>query len=157
MLVKTKYFGEIDLGEDKIITFEKGLMGFENFTKYTILFDNEGENKGNIMWFQSVEEPAFALPVISPVHVKENYDPEVNDEWLKSLGELNDENTCVLLTMTVTEDVKNTTANLKAPLVINADTRKGCQVIAENSDYVVKYNVYDAIQKKKQEKGEVEC
>ena len=56
--------------------------------------------------------------------------------------------------MTVTEDVKNTTANLKAPLVINADTRKGCQVIAENSDYIVKYNVYDAIQKKKQEKGE---
>ena len=154
MLVKTKYFGEIDLGEDKIITFEKGLMGFENFTRYTILFDNDGENKGNIMWFQSVEEPGFALPVISPVHVMEDYDPEVNDDWLTSLGELNDENTCVLLTMTVTEDVKNTTANLKAPLVINADTRKGCQVIAENSDYVVKYNVYDAIQKKKQEKGE---
>ena len=38
MLVKTKYFGEIDLGEDKIITFEKGLMGFENFTKYTIFW-----------------------------------------------------------------------------------------------------------------------
>ena len=45
MLVQTKYFGEIDLTEDKIITLEQGIMGFENFKKYTILFDNE-EDKG---------------------------------------------------------------------------------------------------------------
>ena len=30
MLVKTKYFGEIDLTDDKIITMERGLMGFED-------------------------------------------------------------------------------------------------------------------------------
>ena len=30
MLVKTKHFGEIDLEESKILTFEKGIMGFEN-------------------------------------------------------------------------------------------------------------------------------
>ena len=153
MRVQTKYFGELDLGEDKIITFEKGLMGFENFTKYTILFDTEEESKGNIMWFQSVEEPALALPVISPIHVMEEYDPQVNDDWLKGLGELTEDNICVLLTMTVTSEVKDTTANLKAPLVINSDTRKGCQVIAENPDYVVKYNVYDAVQNKKNAKG----
>ena len=152
MLVKTKSFGEIDLGEDKIITFEKGLMGFENFTKYTILFDNDGENKGNIMWFQSVEEPALALPVINPLYVKKDYDPEVNDSFLKPLGEITNENLCILLALTVTENVENTTANLKAPILINADTRKGCQAIVENADYVVKYNIYDAIQKMKEEK-----
>lgn len=157
MLVKTKYFGELDLAEDKIITFEKGLMGFENYKKYTILFDNEEEGKGNIMWFQSVEEPALALPVISPIHVMEDYDPQVNDDWLKELGELTEENVCILLTMTVTAEVKDTTANLKAPLVINSDTRKGCQVIAENADYVVKYNIYDAIQNKKKTKGDEAC
>ena len=29
MLVKTKYFGEINLSEDKIITMERGLLGIE--------------------------------------------------------------------------------------------------------------------------------
>lgn len=151
MLVQTKYFGEIDLTEDKIITLEQGIMGFENFKKYTILFDNE-EEKGNIMWFQSVEEPALALPVINPLYVKKDYDPEVNDSFLKPLGEITNENLCILLALTVTENVENTTANLKAPILINADTRKGCQAIVENADYVVKYNIYDAIQKMKEEK-----
>ena len=44
------------------------------------------------------------------------------------------------------------TANLKAPIVINADTRKGCQVIVENHDYKVKYPVYERFAKAKQEK-----
>ena len=30
MLVKTKHFGEIDLADDKVLTFENGIMGFED-------------------------------------------------------------------------------------------------------------------------------
>ena len=62
-----------------------------------------------------------------------------------------------MLTLTVPKDVKQSTANLKAPLVINADTRKGCQVIVENKDYHVKYNVYEAIEKMKADKEEASC
>lgn len=153
MLVKTKYFGEIDLAEDKIIEFENGIMGFEEFSRYTILYDSEEEKKGNIMWFQSVEEPALALPVINPFYVKKDYNPQVSEELLQPLGQISEENLCILLTLTVPGDVKQTTANLKAPLIINADTRKGCQVIVENPDYEVKYNVHEAIQKMKEEKG----
>ena len=39
MLVKTRYFGEIDLTDEKIITLDKGLMGFDEFKRYTILYD----------------------------------------------------------------------------------------------------------------------
>ena len=154
MLVQTKYFGEIDLTEDKILTFENGIMGFEHFTKYTILFDTEKEDEGSIMWFPSVEEPTFALPVINPLIVKQDYNPEVNEELLQPLGELNEDNICILLTLTVPNDLTKLTANLKAPLIINAGTRKGCQVVVENADYQVKYNVYDALQQMKQEKEE---
>ena len=40
MLVKTKYFGEINLSEDKIITMERGMFGFEEYKKYTLLSQN---------------------------------------------------------------------------------------------------------------------
>lgn len=149
MLVQTKFFGEIDLEEEKILTFEHGLMGFETCKKFTLLFDSEKEER-NVMWFQSLEEPALALPVVYPTVVKTDYAPNVNEELLQSLGELTQDNLCILLTLTVPSDVKQTTANLKAPLIINSDTRKGCQAIAENPEYPVKFNVYEAIQNQKE-------
>lgn len=150
MLIQTKYFGEIDLTEEKIITLERGLFGFEEFKKYTILYDCEKEGGSNISWFQSVDEPALALPVINPLLVKEDYNPVVEDELLSGIGEITEENLVLLLTMTVPADIKEMSVNLKAPIIINADTRKGAQLIVENQDYEVKYKIYDLLKEKKE-------
>ncbi|WP_167956055.1 flagellar assembly protein FliW [Anaerosporobacter faecicola] len=152
MLIKTRCFGEINLDDDKIITFQNGLMGFENYKNYTILYNIE-DTKSKISWLQSTEEPELAIPIISPAVVKEDYNPTVEDEVLKPLGELTDENLVVFLVVTVPSDLEKTTVNLKAPIIINADTKKGCQIIAENSDYVVKYNIYEIMQQRKKNKG----
>lgn len=155
MLIKTKWFGEVDIEEDKIITFEHGLMGFNDYKRYTILYDIEEEGKHTISWLQSVEEESLALPVMNPNLVYRDYNPIIEDELLKSIGELNEENIVILLTVSASSDVKKTSVNLKAPLIINSDTKKGIQVIADNSDYPIKYNVYEAVQKMKKEEGEV--
>lgn len=154
MRFMTKHFGEIDLEEDKIITFDNGIMGFEDIKRYTILFDIEAGEKPVISWLQSIDEPGLAIPVINPLLVKEDYNPTVEDELLTPLGEINDENLLVLLSLTVPSDLTNMTTNLKAPFIINSDTRKGCQVIVENSDYPVKYNVYEIFETIKKTKGE---
>ncbi len=154
MLVKTKHFGEIDLDESKILYFEKGIMGFEDCKKYTILFDSEAEERPAISWLQSCDEPGLALPVISPLLVRPDYNPVVEDELLDSLGELTDENIVILLTLTVPADITQMTSNLKAPIIINSDNCKGCQVIVENADYQIKYKVYDFFNKAKERKGE---
>lgn len=147
MLVKTKYFGEIELTEDKVITFENGIFGFEDYKRYTLLYDVEREgDKRIISWFQSLDEEALALPVINPNFVMPSYDPSVPSEIIESIGTLNDDNAVILLTLTVPSDLTKMTANLKAPIIINSETKKGCQVVAENSDYMVKYNVYEKFQ-----------
>ena len=150
MLVKTRYFGEVDLTDDKIITLEKGLMGLDEYKRYTILYDCEKEEGTNISWFQSVDEPSLALPVINPLIVKEDYNPVVEDELLAGIGEINEENMVILITMTVPADLKEMTVNLKAPIIINADTRKGIQLIVENQDYELKYKIYDVLKNKKE-------
>lgn len=43
---------------------------------------------------------------------------------------------------------KNASINLKAPIIINTETNKGCQIIVED-DYPVKYNIYEAVMRKK--------
>ena len=150
MLVKTKYFGEINLSEDKIITMERGMFGFEEYKKYTILYDSEKDGRPNVSWFQSVEEPSLAFSVINPMAVMEDYNPIVEDELLKGLGEITEENIVVLLPLTVPQEVTNMTANLKAPIIINADTRKGAQVVVENEEYEIKYKIYDILKGKKE-------
>ena len=149
MLVKTKFFGEVDLPEEKIITLDRGLIGLADYKRYTILYDCEKED-ANICWFQSVEEPGLAFPVIDPLIVKEDYNPVVEDELLKELGEITEENIVILLPLTVPQDAVQMTANLKAPVIINADTRKGAQVVVENEEYEIKYKIYDILKGKKE-------
>lgn len=155
MLVKTKYFGEIDLGEDKIITFPNGIFGFEDCKKYTILYNNENGERPSISWLQSLEVQGLALPVISPDLVYKDYNPSINDDLLQALGQVNEENMIVLLTLTVPKDVTKMTTNLKAPIIINCDTKVGCQIVAENEEYVIKYPVYEQLNGNSEKKGEM--
>ena len=45
MKIDTKYFGEIEIDNDKIIHFENGIMGFEEYKDFTLLYDSEAEKK----------------------------------------------------------------------------------------------------------------
>lgn len=151
MRIQTKFFGVIDIKEDKIITFEKGLLGFEDFKKYTILYDIEEGKNSVISWLQSVEEPSLALPIINPLVVRADYNPIINDDLLVELGNLTEENLSLFLVMTVPKDIQKMTVNLKAPLIINSDEKKGMQMIVENQDYKVKYFIYDSFAKNKED------
>lgn len=139
MKINTRYFGEIEIGEEKVIHFENGLFGFEQYKDYTILYDVDSEDEPFFSWLQCVTEPALAVPVVNPLKVKSDYDPIVEDELLTRLGEIQDEDLLVLLLATVPQDVKKTSVNMKAPLVINAGTRQGIQIVAENEDYEIKH------------------
>ncbi len=154
MQLNTRLFGEIEVEEEKIIFFEKGIIGFPHCQRFTLIYDegDDGKRK-NISWLQSIEEPGFALPVIDPLVIKEDYDPKVEHELLKNLGALTEENTYVLVTVTVPADVKKLSVNLKAPIVINVDERKAGQIIIEDS-FPVKYPIYEILQAKKEKAGE---
>lgn len=149
MRADTRLFGEIDIAEDKLIVLENGMIGLPEFQKFALIFDEEkGMEKSTVMWFQSMDDPETAFPVMQPNVVKSDYNPTVSEEMLSGLGNLNEENTFVLVTLTATADVKEMSVNLKAPIVINADTRKGCQIIVED-DYPVKFRIYDVLKDKK--------
>lgn len=152
MLVNTRHFGEIDLDESKIIYFENGILGFEDYTKYTLLYDNENGDKPDIYWLQSLDLQSLAIPVIQPFIVMDDYNPELEDELLKPLGELTEDNLMVLVSVTVPADIEKISANLKAPFIINFDSKKGTQIIIENSEYEVKYHFYEQLKAHKEAK-----
>ncbi len=150
MHINSRLFGEIDVDDNKIITFESGIIGFDECRHFTLLYDSEKGNQRSIMWLQSVERPELAFPVADPMSISREYNPIVEDEWLEPIGEIkNEEDIYVLVILTVPSDLTRMTANLKAPVIINTGTMKGCQLIVNNEEYQVRYNVYDYIQELK--------
>ncbi len=137
------------MNEEEMIVFDNGILGFPELKKYVLLYDIEKEGR-TIRWLQSCDEQALSIPVIIPTLVMPDYNPTVEDELLKGLGELTDENLSVLVTVTVSEDVTKMTANMKAPIIINADTLKGCQLIVENQEYEVRYQIFDILKNRKE-------
>lgn len=148
MILETKVFGEVSIEEEKIITFPGGIIGFPDLTQFALLHDEE-DGIATIHWLQSLQEPGFAMPVMDPLIVKEDYNPEVNDELLETLMDWKQEELLVLVTVTVPQELEKMTVNLKGPIVINSSNKKACQVIVEGEDYKVKYPIYDILQARK--------
>lgn len=153
MKAATRLFGEIEIDESKIITFEDGIIGFPDMKKFTLIFDEEKEGRPSISWLQSMDVPEIAFPVMDPLFVCEAYNPSVEDELLKNLGTIKEDNLYVLVTVTVPQDIKELAVNLKAPIVINTDTRKASQIIVED-DLPVRYRIYEILEEAKKKAGE---
>ena len=149
MRVNTRLFGEIEIADEKIITFPNGIIGFADMTKFTLIFDEEQGSSAGIRWLQSLDEPGFAMPVMDPLVVKADYNPEVDDELLKRIGSVNMDNILVLVTVTVPSDLTKMSVNLQGPIIINVQERKACQVIVDAQDCPVKYPIYDILQARK--------
>lgn len=148
MKANTRIFGEIDIDDSKVIRFVNGLVGFPDMVDFAIIHDDEKGTEG-ISWLQSMQEPQFAIPVLNPLMIKEDYNPKVEDELLKPLGEFGPEDMLVLVSVSIPSDITKMTVNLKGPIVINAGTRMACQVIAEGDDCEVKFPIYDILKKRK--------
>ena len=153
MKAKTRMFGEIDISDDKIIVLESGMIGFPQMQRFTLIYDKDKGKKSNVMWFQSMDDPQTAFPVINPVTIKEDYNPSVSEELLKPLGQMGQENTFVLVTLRVPKNIEDMSINLKAPIIINTSNNKGAQIIVED-DLPVRYKIYSLLKKRKEKAGE---
>ena len=148
MKADTRLFGKIDVADDNVIKIKEGIIGYPNFVNFTLIHDEEKKKKGGIRWLQSLDDGAFALPVVDPLEIVPEYKPTVGKEALKLLGDMPTESAFILVTITVPKEIEQMSVNLKAPFIINMENLQGVQLIIEDN-YPVKYKIYDILQKKK--------
>lgn len=149
MKIQTRAFGEVDIDSAKIIHFENGIIGFPELQDFALLHDSEKGNDVGIRWLQSIQEPGFAMPVMDPLYVMPEYNPMVDDELLKPIGDISTDELLVLVTVTVPKDLKDMSVNLKGPIIINVEARKACQIIVDGDEYKVKFPIYDIVSERK--------
>lgn len=149
MKITTRIFGEIEIADDKVIVFENGIIGFPDLKNFALIHDEEKGTNTGIRFMQSLDEPSFAMPVMDPLLVKPDYDPKVDDELLASAGNISSDNILVLVTATIPGDLTKMSVNLQGPFIINVEEHKACQIIVENSDYPVKFPIYEILKSRK--------
>ena len=124
MKLKTYRFGEIEFPEDKIITFEKGLFGFEELNKYLFIKPDDSL----FYWLNSIDNPDIAFPMFGMRVIDERYPQE---ESFEAFG-----------IVVLNADPKKITVNLKAPVYINQEDKKGVQKILDSDKYQIDYNLF---------------
>ncbi len=135
MILKTKVHGDIEYEEKDVLTFNKGILGFENLNKFILVDLKEFEP---FKLFHSLENDEVGIIVISPYDFFEKYKVKLTNEVIKNLQIENPEDVFIVTTVTLNSDVKKITTNLQGPIIINGKTKLGEQMIIDNAKYKVK-------------------
>lgn len=143
LCVETTRFGTLEVASDLVLTFPEGLIGFEMFTRYTVV---STDDQGALRWLQSLDEPALAFPIIQPGIFRPDYTPTISDQDARFLGLTPEIPALVFAVVTVPPGrPREMTANLLGPLVINPLTRVGKQVIVQDERYSTKHYIMEEI------------
>jgi flagellar assembly factor FliW len=135
-------FGTVVYEEQDVLSFDSGLIGFPGPIRFVILHHKP---ESPFRWLQSLEDPSLAFLVADPAPFVPDYDPVVPIDQLRELSPIEETPRMVLTTVRIPhQKPEETTVNLAAPLVIDAVTRKGKQVVLEDGAYTMRHRVFDS-------------
>lgn len=133
MQVKTRDFGEIEISRDRILHFVQPPFGFDEYTDYTFIFDEEIGT--HIVWMQSVDRADVCFILFDPTDSAPFYAPRLPE----AIGEMLGGGELVYWTIgVISENPMEISLNLKSPVIVNLHTNLGAQVILEQ-DYPVRF------------------
>lgn len=124
MHVRTTRFGTVEIAEDRVITFPKGLLGFSDQHRFCLL---EPAEDSAFFWLQSLDEPGLAFVVTDPSFFVPDYSVPIRQEQMGELGLARLEDAQVFVIVNKVD--QTLTGNLQGPLVINTVTRSGEQLV----------------------------
>lgn len=143
MKLQTERFGTLEIDSQDILEFPEGILGFEEYHRYTII-----EQSDSIFHFlQCIDEPQLAFVVLMPELLRPDYQVVLDEPHISQLKISNPEEARVYSIVTIPEDVAEMTANLQAPVIVNTKERLGKQVILMDGKYHTKHNVLAEMQK----------
>ncbi|HYB24421.1 MAG TPA: flagellar assembly protein FliW [Solirubrobacteraceae bacterium] len=121
-------FGTVEIRPEDVIEFPFGLIGLGGL-RYALIDRNPGTG---FLWLHEIDNPALALPVVSPVRFFPDFVLEIAPEDQERTGLHDLTGAQLYVTVRATPDPLDITVNLRAPLVIRDG--RGYQVINTRED-----------------------
>ena len=124
MKIRTTRFEDLEIGEDQIIEFPLGVLGFPEFRRWILL---QASPQSVFFWLQSAEVPDLAFILVQPQLFFSDYQVRTQKEELCaiSLDTATDGEVFVICNRAG----DTITANLQGPLVFNARTKQARQIV----------------------------
>jgi len=142
MQIESSRFGTIEIREDAVITFAGGLPGLPG-EQWSLIATDENSP---FFWLQSTEHPDVALPVTSPWLFFSDYEVRISDDEAARLGLGAAGDAYIVCVVRAAEMLDEFTINLVSPLVINAGSRQGRQVINDTGGYSVRHPLFSEVE-----------
>ncbi|MGN8770370.1 flagellar assembly protein FliW [Paenibacillus barengoltzii] len=133
MELETAQFGTVDVKEEQIFHFPKGIPGFEEHTRFAVIELSDAP----FSYLQSLQEKEISLLLTDPFIFFPEYEfdlPESVVEEMK-LGA----SFLIRCIVTLNKDITRSTINLLAPIVFNPENRNARQVILHSSEYQTRH------------------
>jgi flagellar assembly factor FliW len=132
MNIESQRFGTLEINDDEVLSFAEGVIGFPSERRFALV---PHHGSGYIAWLQSVSTPELAFPVVSAHAFGDKYpDVPVVGAAEEAGIEGPDDHLAVMVVLCALSG-QPATVNLLAPIVVNATTRKGAQVILEGTRF----------------------
>jgi flagellar assembly factor FliW len=132
MNIESQRFGTIEINDDELLSFPAGVIGFPTEQKFALVHHH---GSGHIAWLQSASTPGLAFPVVSAHAFGDRYpDVPVLGAAVEAGLQGPDDALAVMVVLCALAN-QPATVNLLAPIVVNAATRTGAQVILEGSRF----------------------
>ncbi|MBI5575327.1 MAG: flagellar assembly protein FliW [Deltaproteobacteria bacterium] len=122
---RTTRFGRLEVGEDRIIRFPAGILGFPRLDRYVLLDYKDTPLK----WLQAVDDPEVAFIVTDPKSVAAEGTINLGGDVARFLRIEREDDLAVLLILRV--DGGKVIANVNGPLAINSSRMLGVQAILD--------------------------
>ncbi len=120
--------------EIPLITMVEPMPGFPATRGFALVRLDES---GVLCALRCVDAPGLRFLVVPPAAFFDDYAPVVDEQVLSLLGAQSPDDLLVLTVVTPGERAEDATANLLAPILVNAVNRRACQVIL-NEDLPVR-------------------
>jgi len=132
----TTRFGTVEVPDKDVLFFSLGVLGFPEVRRYVML--DHGRNTP-LKWLQAVDKPDLAFPMVPATDLVEDYHITVSPDDLAALAMESTDELLAFVILTIPNAApEGTTANLKAPIVMNPTTHLARQVLVEQ-DYPIRY------------------
>jgi flagellar assembly factor FliW len=133
MEIVTSRFGTLNVDDERIITFSKGLLGFPDYTRYALIQTGE---ENYFFWLQSVDEPNLAFVVTDPSIFFKDYEVPIKDETQAEIELADLAHAQVFVICNKVDDWL--TGNLLGPIVVNATNRLAHQVVLTDKKWTTR-------------------
>ncbi len=131
MEIATTRFGTIECPAEQTLRFERGLIGF--YDEHEFLLINHGQSEV-VAWLQSTATPDLAFPVVS-AHAFSGYPDVTVKESAERAGLACSAEHYAIMAVLSAPRGQPATVNLLAPLIVDTTSRKGAQVVLENTRF----------------------